>query len=235
MFAAQFSGRQPATISLDVGISAIKIAIPFLFAIFAQELLVKEFEKRNYLQSLAYPHGRISFFLSRWCACLIAVLIFYFIASFTLLAVVGFVSAGYEQNTSVSLDGKYWVVIIAGLVDILAVSTFAALFAVVAKSPGFVLIGTLGVTVIARSYSYILQLLNADMLAVDNPESYQGGLSLVSFVIPDLGVLDFRQIALYSNWSFLPPGLLNVVLAPILFSIAVLCLAALLFKYRSAA
>ncbi len=235
MLSAQFSGRQPATVSLDVGLSAIKIMIPILFALFCQELAVKETERKSFLQSLAYPHSRINFFVNRWLAGLLTVLVFYFSAALLLLLVVYFISLGYQQATPVSLGEKYWVVVAFGAIDILAVSTIATLLAVVAQSPGFVLIGTIGLTIVGRSYSAVLQLLSGDSLVVDDPEQYSSGLGWLTYIIPDLGALDVRQIALYDDWSFLSAGLMNASVTSLVFSVAVISLATLLFNNRSAA
>ncbi|WP_127556380.1 ABC transporter permease subunit [Saccharospirillum alexandrii] len=235
VLSAQFSGRQPATVSLDVGLSAIKIMIPILFALFCQELIVKESERKSFLQSLAYPHDRIKFFINRWLAGLLTVLAFYFSAALLLLIIVYFISLGYSQATPVSLDGKYWVVVAFGAIDILAISTIATLLAVVAQSPGFVLVGTIGLTIVGRSYSTVLQLLSGDNLVVDDPEQYRSGLGWVTSIIPDLGALDIRQVALYNDWSFLSSGLLNISVTSLVFSVAVLSLATLLFNSRSVA
>lgn len=235
ILAAQFSGRHPATISLDVGISIIKIMIPLLFSIFTQELIVKEFERKSFLQSLAYPHDRINFFLNRWLAGMVFVLVFYVISACLLLGSVAFISTGYDQSTQVSLGGNYWVVILVNLIDVLVISAVAALLGVVAKSPGFVLIGTVGFTVVARSYGSILQLLSGDMLVVDDPEKYQGGLRLLTFAVPDLGALDIRQIALYNDLGLLPSGLIHSVIASIIYAVAILSLASYLFKIKSVA
>jgi uncharacterized membrane protein len=49
--ASQFSPRQPATVALDVGLSFIRILIPFLALLQSQELVAREVERRLIMSS----------------------------------------------------------------------------------------------------------------------------------------------------------------------------------------
>lgn len=44
LLSAYFGGRQPATVALDVGLSTIRLLLPLLIVLLAQELLSREFE-----------------------------------------------------------------------------------------------------------------------------------------------------------------------------------------------
>ncbi len=52
--AAQFSARHPATVALDVSLSVIRLGLPLLAILLAQELISREFERRYHLTSLTY-------------------------------------------------------------------------------------------------------------------------------------------------------------------------------------
>jgi hypothetical protein len=57
LLSAYFGGRQPVTVALDVGFSTIRLLLPLLLVLLAQELLSREFDKRYYLSSLTYPRS----------------------------------------------------------------------------------------------------------------------------------------------------------------------------------
>ena len=73
---AQFSGRQPATVALDVGLSVVRIVVPMLGILMLQELISREFERRYFLTSLTYPRPRHHFLLGRLVGLLILLSLF---------------------------------------------------------------------------------------------------------------------------------------------------------------
>ena len=46
LLSAQFSGRQPATVALDVGLSALRLLLSLVLVLMTQELLSREFDRR---------------------------------------------------------------------------------------------------------------------------------------------------------------------------------------------
>lgn len=208
-----FSGRQPATVALDVGLSALRLALPFLVAILTQDLLHREFERRYFLNSLAYPGSRVDFLIGRVLSIVGLAFLALLLAAGALGVMVSVVSAGYQQGTSVALGLPYLVTLLFLLMDTLVLCLVAVLLAVVASTPSFVLIGTLGFMLIARSYSAVIELLLRETYVVDDSEGYGAGLGVLGYLFPDLGSLDVRMIALYGNWGFLPENwLLQLVI-----------------------
>ena len=65
LMAVEFSARQLSTVSLDVGISMIRLTLPFIAIVLAQELFSKEFDKKYTLTSLTFPCTRSTWLLSR--------------------------------------------------------------------------------------------------------------------------------------------------------------------------
>ncbi len=200
----QFSGRQPATVALDVGLSTIRLVLPLLSTLLLQELLSREFDRKLYLSSLTYPRPRHQFLLGRVAAIALLML--------GLLAVLGVLLAGlttwighsYEQSTPPDLGLPYLVTLAFIALDLLVVLAIGTLIAVTTTTPSFVLIGTLGFMLVARSYSAIVALLTRDSTLVGHADTYQSSLSLLGYLLPDLAALDVRMISLYGQWQFLP-------------------------------
>ncbi|MCK9532049.1 MAG: hypothetical protein M0R77_16015 [Gammaproteobacteria bacterium] len=220
MLAAQFSARQPATVALDIGITVIHLALPLLVILLVQELFSREFERKFFLNSFTYPRDRSYWLLGRFAAILII--------AFSLLLIMGLILAllslniasAYPQATPVGLGLPYLITLGFTAIDLLVVISIAILLAVSATTPSFVLIGTIGFVLIARSYTPIIELLRANPYAVEqfsaDPRLYQDSLGLLAFLLPDLGRLDVRMIALYDKMTFLPsdwPLLLGATLA----------------------
>lgn len=203
--AAGFSGRHPATISLDVGLSTIRLGLPVLAVLLLQELLSREFDRKLFLNSLTYPRPRHQFLLGRILA-IGALLVFLLgILSGLLATITAWLSETYTQSTPPDLGLPYIITVLFIALDLLVVLAIGALISVVTRTPSFVLVGTLGFTLVARSFSEIVSLLARDSTLVGNPETYQASLSLLGYVLPDLAALDVRMITLYGRLQFLPP------------------------------
>jgi Cu-processing system permease protein len=202
--AAEFGGRQPATLALDVGLSALRLILPLFIVIQVQELFSKEFERKYYLLTLAYPISRLQWLSGRFLALLIVTVALLLLTTTLLAAETAVISQGYAQPTPVSLGLPLALTTLFNTLDTLVLLSLACFLAVVASTPSFVLIGTLGFMLIARSYSTVLALLASDMVLVNNTEAYRTGLGALGYLLPDLGALDVRMIALYGKLDFLP-------------------------------
>ena len=101
--AAQFSGRQPATVALDVGLSVIRLALPFVVVLLLQELLSREFDRRLFLTSLTYPRSRHLFLLGRFFAVLVLVIGQLLVLAAGLAVLVAVLAREYAQATPVAL------------------------------------------------------------------------------------------------------------------------------------
>nr|WP_298116907.1 hypothetical protein [uncultured Pseudomonas sp.] len=205
--AVQFSARQMATVSMDVGLSIIRFVMPVLIVLFVQELFGREFERKLHLSSFACPRGRTVWLLSR----LLAILCIVFSALICLVTVLAMLSAYamslYHQSTVISLGTPYLITVGMLALDLAVVAAVAILLAVSARTPSFVLLGVLGFVLVARSYTPLIELLSANPYVVEgfaDPRIYKESMGLLAFVLPDLGRLDVRMIALYNDMAFLP-------------------------------
>jgi Cu-processing system permease protein len=222
---AQFSGRQPATVALDLGLSLMRITLPVLGVLMLQELFSREFERRYFLGSLTYPRQRHHFLLGRLGALMGLLAVLLVVLASALAAIVVWIGQGYGQSTPVSLGVPYWLSIAFILLDLFLVLAFGTLLAVVASTPSFVIIGTLGFMLIARSFSSIVALLQQDSSLVGGIESYDNALGLLGYLLPDLAALDVREIALYGRMELLPADWLLLVVSSLAYAVAFLALA----------
>jgi ABC-type transport system involved in multi-copper enzyme maturation permease subunit len=225
LLAAQFSGRQPATVALDVGLSVMRLLLPLVLVLMTQELLSREFDRRYFLNSLTYPRPRCSLLLGRFLAVAALTLGLLLAMALLLALLVGLVGQGYAQATPVALDQHYLVTVGFIGVDLLLLTALACLLAVVASTPSFVLIGTFGFMLVARSFAAIVELLTRNALVVGDAERYRAGVSLLSYLLPDLGALDVRMVALYGEMDFLPADWPWLLLSSLAYVVALLALA----------
>ena len=225
LLAAQFSGRQPATIALDVGLSVIRLLLPLVLVLMTQELLSREVDRRYFLNSRTYPRPRHKLLLGRFLAVAALILGLLLAMALLLALLVGLVGQDYAQATPVALGHHYLIAIGFVGVDLLLLIALACLLAVVASTPSFVLIGTFGFMLVARSFAAIIELLTRDASLVGDAESYRTGMGLLGYLLPDLGALDVRMITLYGTMEFLPVDWPWLLLSSMAYIVTLLALA----------
>lgn len=225
LMAAQFSGRQPATVALDVGLSVMRLLLPLVLVLMTQELLSREFDRRYFLNSLTYPRPRYKLLLGRFLAVAALTLGLLLAMALLLALLVGLVGQGYVQATPVALGHPYLIAVGFVGVDLLLLIALACLLAVVASTPSFVLIGTFGFLLVARSFAAIIELLTRDASLVGDAESYRAGMGLLGYLLPDLGALDVRMITLYGAMEFLPVDWPWLLLSSMAYIVTLLALA----------
>jgi ABC-type transport system involved in multi-copper enzyme maturation permease subunit len=223
--AAQFSGRQPATVALDIGLSVVRLLLPLVLVLMTQELLTREFDRRYFLNTLSYPHPRQSLLLGRFIAVAALTLGLLLVLAAALALLVWQIGQGYAQATPAALGSHYLLTIAFIGLDLLLLTAVATLLAVVASTPSFVLIGTFGVMLVARSFGTIIELLTYSTGVVSDAESYRSGVGLLSYLLPDLGALDVRMITLYGKMELLPADWPWLVLSNLTYTAGLLALA----------
>lgn len=223
ILSAKFSGRQPATVALDVGLSMIRLALPLLMVLFSQEFFTQEFARRHYLSSLTYPRARYKFLLGRLLSLIVLGTVLLVAMGGLLAVIVELISQGYAQSRPVSLGTQYLVTLLFVLIDMFVITAAATLFAITAVTPSFVLIGAVGFMIISRSYAGMLDLLSRE-LVVDNPEQYRQYLGILRYILPDLGSMDVRMIALYDTFRFMPDNWPTLVTSNLIYGLILLAL-----------
>lgn len=233
--ASVFSARQPATVALDVGLSFVRIALPLVAIILIQELIGREIDRRHYLASLTYPRPRHVWLLGRYGATAVLMLGLLVLLALILAGLVAYIASDYAQGTPVGLGLPYFVTVGLIAVDALVIAAFATLMAVTAVTPSFVLVGAIGFMLIARSYAAVIELIRQDAGVVSrfaNPETYRGTMSLLNYLLPDLGALDVRMITLYDKMAFLPADWPWLTAAAISYAVVLLAISAWVLRRR---
>jgi len=230
--AAQFSVRPPATVSLDVGFSVLRLFLPVLSVLLLQELFYREFDRKYYLLSLTYPKTRFAFLLGRGLAVLAYTLASLALLSLVLWLSVRLIGQGYTQFTPPNLGARFAITLLFIALDLTVAVAVGTLISIAASSASFVLVGTLGFLLCARSFSPIIELLGRDSTLVSHAQTYQSSLSLLGYVFPDLAKLDVRMIALYDNMIFLPGNWPMLVVTTSAYALALFCLSAWLLNRR---
>ncbi len=225
LLSSMFSGRQPATVALDVGLSVVRLLLPFVLVLMTQELISREFERKYFLSSMSYPRPRYYLLLGRVFSVIALTLSLLLVMALALALLVGIISRDYAQSTPVALDYHYIVTISFIGVDLLLLIAVASLLAVSASTPSFVLVGTFGFLLVSRSFGAIIELLNRDASVVVDAESYRAGVGLLGYLMPDLGGLDVRMIALYGRMELLPSDWPFLLLSCFAYIFALLALA----------
>lgn len=232
LLAAQFSGRQPATVALDVGFSVIRLFLPVLAVLLLQELFYREFDRKYYFLSLTYPKTRLTFLVARVTTVLAYTLLALFLLSLALWLAVHFISKGYAQASPPNLGVPFVITLLFVALDLTVAVAVGTLISIAAASASFVLVGTLGFLLCARSFSPIIDLLSRDHTLVLHSETYQSSLHLLGYVLPDLARLDVRLISLYNMMVFLPADWPVLVLTTAAYALALFSLAAWLLNRR---
>lgn len=232
LLASQFSGRQPATVAMDIGLSVMRLLLPLVLVLMTQELLSREFDRRYFLNSLTYPRPRNHLLLGRFFSVVVLTLGLLLVMALLLALLVGLVGQDYAQGTPVALDHHYLVTVGFVGVDLLLLTALACLLAVVASTPSFVLIGTFGFMLVARSFAAIIELLSRNASVVGDAENYRAGVGALGYLLPDLGALDVRMIALYGKMDFLPADWPLLLLSSLAYVVALLAVAVWALQHK---
>lgn len=232
LLASGFSGRQPTTVALDVGLSALRVVLLILALLWVQELFAKDIERKTVYFILAYPVSRDGYLFARFAAvALLSLLALVLIGGSLWVSIVS--SGGYQQVQSVDLFGKYMLVLVGLWLDVLVVASFAMLVASFSVTPFLPLLVGLAFGLAARGLGPTLHYLLHGERSDPLQASIFGPVLEYSYAwLPDLSRLDFRPLALYDlPVPWLPVGL--ALLNGVLYMLLTLFLAGLIFKRRN--
>lgn len=229
---SQFSPRQPATVALDVGLSFIRLLVPFWAILQVQDLLAREIERKLILSSLTYPRSRSSLLLARYAAVVAVSLVLVVVLAGALAGVVSLVGQTYAQATPVALGWPYIATCFYMMLDIAVIAAFAQAIAALSTTPNMVLLSSIGFMIAGRSASTIVALLEREQGLVKGADWYHQGLQNVMWFLPDLASLDVRSAALYGKADLLPQQPLPLVLMALGYIALMLTLGCIRFERR---
>ncbi|TBU90664.1 hypothetical protein DNJ95_15890 [Stutzerimonas kirkiae] len=218
---SSLSPRQPMTMALDMGISAIRLITPLFISLLAHELIFNEFNRRQPLIDLAYPLPRHALLIRRFAATFILCLALLPVLAIPLAASAFMIGHGQPQGTPPGLGLPFLLTLSFIAAEACVLCALATLLATVTSTPGLILVGTLGFTLIARSQGTL------DGLPVTEggPADSRAGPGLLHYLLPDLGLLDVRMITLYDKWEFLEAGWQWSIISALCYAMVLLGLA----------
>ncbi|WP_152987233.1 hypothetical protein [Pseudomonas sp. TTU2014-080ASC] len=194
--AGLFSGRQPATVALDVGISTLRLFTPLLLFLLVHEVMSREFSRKYYLRTFAMPINRANILFGKFFAVFLYMVFLVVLGAALLGGMAYFVSLGYQQATAISMSG-FAIFIAFFLLDVFVILSVSVFVSMITSSTGFLFFTIIGFSIVSRTYYSVIQLL-ADGAPLES------GISMLKWLVPDLGSLDIRGVALYGKIEFLP-------------------------------
>jgi Cu-processing system permease protein len=199
--ASEFSGRQPATVALDVGISGVRFVALLMVVFWCQELVAREVEKRTVFLALAYPIPRAYYLLGRYFGVMVLAALAIVALGLMLMVSVRVAGGGYLQASPIDLGVGLWVTLVFVLLDVAVVGAFTLLIATVSTTPLLPLALGVAFAMAARSLGTTLAYLRDkdSGAATDWSTSLGPVVDALQWLIPDLGRLDIRALALYSQ------------------------------------
>ncbi|MCQ4250246.1 ABC transporter permease [Pseudomonas stutzeri] len=232
LLAGNFSGRQQLTVTLDVGISGMRVVLLLMVLIWVQDLLARDIERKSVYFMLSYPVARWQFLLSRFfaIAALGGMSVIFIGAAFWLLLY--FFGSNYAQMRPSALGWSYWLVLLGIWLDLLVVAAFSLLLATLSTTPFLPFLLGLAFALAARGLGPTIDYLRGERSDPLHEQLFSPLLEHAYVWLPDLSRLDWRVLSLYD----LPPEPLAMTLAALnaLTYIAVLtALAIVIFQRRN--
>lgn len=232
VLASSFSGRQPLTVGLDVGLSGLRFVLLLMVLIWSHELLGRDIERKNLYFSLAYPISRTQFLWARFASLALLALLATMIIGLLLALALGWLAGDYQQQTPSGMGFELFVVLLGIWLDALVVAGFALLLCTLSTTPFLPLLLGLAFALAARglgpTFDYLRQQAGADP---DHIRWFSPVLECSYLWLPDLSRLDWRGLALYQlPWEQLE--IAQSVLMAVCYLVALLALASLIFERR---
>jgi Cu-processing system permease protein len=199
--ASQFSGRQPGTVALDVGISGIRFVVLLMTVFWCQELIAREVERRSVFLALAYPVPRGHYLIGRFLG-IMALVFFALVVLCTMLWLFAWLAGReYMQGTPINLGSGLLATMCYVWLDTAVVAAFTLLVSTFSVTPFLPLALGFAFAVAARSLGQSLAFLrDKNSMAADLAPTYEPALRFFEWLIPDLSRLDIRAAALYNHW-----------------------------------
>jgi Cu-processing system permease protein len=230
--ASQFSGRQPGTIALDVGVSGIRFVVLLMTVFWCQELIAREVERRSVFLALAYPVPRSHYLIGRFLGIMALVFFALVILTAMLWLFVGLAGREYIQGTPINLGSGLLATMFYIWVDTAVVAAFTLLVSTFSVTPLLPLALGFAFAVAARSLGQSLAFLrDSNSMAADLAPTYEPILKFFQWLIPDLSRLDMRATALYNHWPS-ASEMSGALLMSVFYIFILLSLATLVFGKR---
>ncbi|XZG70570.1 ABC transporter permease [Chitinibacteraceae bacterium HSL-7] len=223
--AGAFSARQPVIVGLDVGFSALRLALMFLTLVWVQEILQKELDRKTIQWSLAYPISRASYLLSKWLTIAILLLFATCIFAIPLWALGTFMDWGYADSSKPMLGTALIASLSSAWLESLVILSVTMLFVTLTTTPFLAIALGMMFALAGRGLGAVMNyLLFSEYSDESTKEHYLPLASKLQWLLPDLSALDWRQSVLYGHWEGLQiaPALLMAISYILLFTLLAL-------------
>lgn len=198
--AAAFSARQPLIVAVDVGFSGLRLALLFLILVWSQELIAKDIDRRNTYWVLSLPMSRAQYLFGRTLGMATMLAVATVILGALIFLLGQHAAWGYPDASGAYLDGRFVLVVTGFFLEALLVMAVVVFFMSVTTIPFLPLALGLAFSIAGRGLHSALNFL---LFSSDAPVELQSGLlpilHAISWIIPDLSALDWRNAVLYGS------------------------------------
>jgi Cu-processing system permease protein len=197
---ANFSVRQPATLTLDIGLSGIRGLLVIMALFWVQDLIARDIERKTVMFALSYPVPRSHYLLGRFVGIAVLCALALAMMSSMLWLAVTFSPVDYQQLTPVHTGLAYFSTCFYLFVSVLVVVAFATVVAVLSTTPLLPLLLGIGFAILASSIGVTLDFVQMNEWAEGGQsQQLESTLQWASYMVPDLGRLDIRAWTLYGS------------------------------------
>lgn len=233
LFASTFSGRQPMTVGLDVGLSGLRLVLLLMTLVWVQQLLAYEIERKTLYFMLAYPYSRSQYLLARFVTLALLAAMAVAVLGLLLWCALRLSNWSYAAEQLPQLDMRYWLLLLGIWLDLLVVLAFSVLLCSLTTTPFLPFLLSLAFALAARGLGSTLDYLRHSNLADADQARVLGPLLEYAYLwLPDLSRLDWRAAVLYSLPSDTTQMLWAVLMA-VAYCVALLSLACVVFERRN--
>lgn len=228
--AGAFSLRQPLIVTLDVGISGIRLLTVLLTLFWMQEAFVHDIERRTLTLAFSLPLDRITYVLGRFIGIMLLISLAVTTWGAALAIADQFASWGYPGSSRPALGLRYVAMLMGIMLDAWVIGAFVLAVASVAQTPLLPFLTGAAFAVSARSIGAVLDYLSYSSSVDAATKAYF--LSLIDklrWILPDLGLLDWRAATLYGQDFPWPQAQSGMAIA---FGYLIVFLSIAVFAYR---
>lgn len=198
--AGAFSMRQPLVVTLDIGISGIRLLTALLTLFWMQEACMRDIERRTVLLAFSLPTDRITYVIGRYVGVMLLITFATLCWGAALAIADQFAAWGYAQSSRPFWGPHYIALLFGIIVDAWVIGAFVLAVTSAAETPLLPFMVGAAFALSARSIGPVLDYLTYS--ASVDPALKANFLNLIDrlrWILPDLSQLDWRNTVLYDQ------------------------------------
>ena len=197
--AGAFSPRQPLVVTLDIGISGMRLLTALLMLFWMQEAFTRDIERRTLTLAFALPVERTAYVLGRFLGVMLLIVAAVLLWGTALAIADQFATWGYAASSKPYLDSHYLMVLVGIIVDAWLIGAFMLALTSLAETPLLPFLAGAGFALAARSIGAVLDYLLFSAKVDPDLDSLVATIKVVRWFVPDLSQLDWRDPILYGH------------------------------------